>query len=108
MKESFGEFIRKLRKQKKYTLTQLAAKLGIDSGALSKIENSKKKFDEKLLPILAEIFNLDLETIKDEYISEKIAYTIYENKCSDNVYKLAEQKVKYIKQKKIKQGRLDL
>ena len=108
MKESFGEFIRKLRKQKKFTLTQLAAKLGIDSGALSKIENSKRKLDEKLLPILADIFDLDLETIKDEYISEKIAYTIYENNCSDKVYKLAEQKVKYIKQNEVKQGTLDI
>ncbi|WP_457618976.1 helix-turn-helix domain-containing protein [Lutibacter sp.] len=108
MKENFGEYIRKLRKQKKYTLTQLAAKLGIDSGALSKIENSKRKLDEKLLPILANIFDLDLETIKDEYISERIAYTIYENGCSDKIYQLAEQKVRYIKQRKVKQGKLEL
>jgi len=107
MKKSFGEYIRKLRQQKKFTLTQLAAKLGVDSGALSKIENSKRRLDEKLLPTLAEIFELDLETIKDEYISERIAYTIYENNCSDKVYKLAEQKVNYIKQKNIKQGNLD-
>ena len=66
MKENFGEYIKKLRKQKQFTLTQLAAKLGIDSGALSKIENNKRKLDEKLLPKLAEIFNLDLATIKDE------------------------------------------
>ena len=108
MRESIGEYIRKLRKQNKFTLTQLAAKLGIDSGALSKIENNKRKLDEKLLPKLAEIFDLDLNIIKDEYISEKIAYTIYENNCSDKVYKLAEQKVKYIKQNKIKQGKLEL
>lgn len=108
MRESFGEYIRKLRKHKQFTLTQLAAKLGIDSGALSKIENNKRKLDEKLLPKLAEIFDLDLSIVKDEYISERIALAIYENNCSDNVYKLAEQKVKYIKQRKIKQGKLEL
>ncbi len=107
MKESFGEYIRKLRKERKYTLTQLAAKLGIDSGALSKIENNKRKLDEKLLPKLAEIFDLDLATVKDEYVSERMAYTIYEIGCSDNVYKLAEQKVRYIKSQKVKQGKLD-
>ena len=99
MEANFGEYIRKLRTQNGLTLTQLGAKLGIDSGALSKIETGKKEFDEACLPKLAETFNLDLETLKSELISEKIAYTLYQNKCNDNVLTLAEEKVKYIRQK---------
>ena len=99
MEANFGEYIRTLRTQSGLTLTQLGAKLGIDSGALSKIETGKKEFDEACLPNLAETFNLDLETLKSELISEKIANTLYQYKCNDNVLTLAEEKVKYIRQK---------
>lgn len=106
MKENFGAFIKKLRTNKGLTLTQLGAQLGVDSGALSKIENCKKKLDEKALPKLAKVFKLDLNQIRDEYFSEMIAYEIYENKCSENVLTLAEEKVKYIRTKNTKQGKL--
>lgn len=99
MKTSFGEYIRNLRNQNGLTLTQLGAQLGIDSSALSKIETGKKQFDENCLPKLAETFNLDLETLKSELISEKIANTLYQYKCNDNVLILAEEKIKYIRQK---------
>jgi transcriptional regulator with XRE-family HTH domain len=104
METNFGEFIRKLRTQNGWTLTQLGAKLGIDSGALSKIETGKKEFDEGCLPKLSNAFSIDLEMLKSELISEKIAKTLYQNKCNDNVLILAEQKVKYIRQKNTKQS----
>jgi len=103
MKESFGEYIRKLRVENGLTLTQLAAYLGIDSGALSKIENGKKKLDVKVLPKIAKKFNLDLDFLKNEFISEQIAYKVYESNCTSEVLQLAEEKIKYIKQKKVKQ-----
>ncbi|MDP3359405.1 MAG: helix-turn-helix transcriptional regulator [Lutibacter sp.] len=108
MEANFGEYIRKLRTQSGWTLTQLGAKLGIDSGALSKIETGKKEFDEELLPNLSVAFNLDYEMLKSELISEKIAKTLYQYKCNDNVLTLAEQKVKYIRQKNTKQTTLKL
>jgi transcriptional regulator with XRE-family HTH domain len=103
METNFGEYIRKLRTQNGWTLTQLGAKLGIDSGALSKIETGKKEFDEELLSNLADAFNLDYEMLKSELISEKIAKKLYQYQCNDNVLTLAEQKVKYIRSKNIKQ-----
>ena len=39
MKQYFGEYIRNLRTEKGFTLTQLGAKLDLDSANLSKIEN---------------------------------------------------------------------
>lgn len=103
MKETFGEYIRKLRVENGLTLTQLAAYLGIDSGALSKIENGMKKLDEKVLPKIAEKFNLDLEILKNEFVSEQIAYKIYESNCSNEVLQLTEKKINYIKQRNVKQ-----
>lgn len=108
MKETFGEYLKNLRVENKMTLTQLGAKLGIDSGALSKIENGKRKLDEKILPQIAKTFKLNLKELKDEFISELIAYKIYENNCTDKVLTLAEEKIEYIKQKNFKQGNLNL
>lgn len=53
-------------------------------------------------------FELNLDTTKDEYINERIAYTISENGCSDKIYQLAEQKMRCIKQRKAKQGTSDI
>lgn len=104
----FGKYIRKIRTEHGLTLTQLGAQLNIDSGALSKIENGKKKLDANCLPMLSGIFNLDLNDLKDEYFSEVIADEIYKNQCSDKVLILAEEKVRYIKNNNLKQGELDL
>ena len=60
MKQSFGEYIRKLRTEMGFTLTQLGAKLDLDSANLSKIENGKRDFDEKRLKKMAEVFQLKL------------------------------------------------
>lgn len=106
MKKSIGEFIHDLRIESGQTLTQLGAKLDLDSGALSKIENGKKTLDEKTLPKLAEVFNLNYEELKEEFISELIAYKVFESGCTNNVLSLAEQKIQYIKQNNIEQIKL--
>lgn len=108
MKSRFGEYIRKLRTEKGLTLTQLGGQLNIDSGALSKVENGKKKLDSSFLPKLSEIFDLDLNNLRDEYFSELIANEVYKNKCSDKVLIMAGKKINYIKNSNLKQGELDL
>lgn len=108
MKPKFGEFIRKLRVDNGLTLTQLAAKLDMDSANLSKIETGKRDFDEKRIPMLATVFDLDIGELKEELLSEKIAYKLYEFNCSEKVLYLAEEKVKYLRQENSKQGKLNL
>lgn len=108
MKKTFGEYVRQLRKSKEYTLTQLAAKLNMDSANLSKIETGKREFDEKRLGLLAKEFDLDFKELKDEYFSEVIAKKLYDNQCSIKVFQLAEQKIKYMQLKNTKQAELNL
>ena len=96
--ETFGEYIRNLRNQNSLTLTQLAAKL--DSANLSKIENGKREFDEKRLDKLAIVFNLNIESLRQEYFSDIIAKKVYDNNCSEGILILAEEKVKYLQQQK--------
>jgi HTH-type transcriptional regulator, competence development regulator len=103
MKKTFGEYIRALRLESGLTLTQLAAQLDMDSANLSKVENGKRDFDEKRLEKLAETFELKLEKLKVEFYSDMIAKKIYQTNCSKDTLILAEQKVKYLKQKDFKQ-----
>ncbi len=108
MKETFGEYIRKLRTENELTLTQLAAKLNLDSANLSKIENGKREFDENRLQKLASTFDLNIDQLKAEFYSDLIAKKLYETDCNNEVFILAEQKIAYLKQKNLSQAKLDL
>ena len=103
MKKYFGEYIKQLRTEKGLTLTQLGAKLNLDSANLSKIENGKRDFDEKRLTQLAEVFNLDIQELKTEFFSDLFAKKLYESSSSTDALILAEKKVKYLRQINIKQ-----
>lgn len=96
MEETFGQYLKDLRTQRGFTLTQLAAKLNIDSANLSKIENGKREFDEKRLPKLCKIFKLDKTQMAKELLSEKIAKSVYEKNLDTTILELAEQKIKYM------------
>jgi transcriptional regulator with XRE-family HTH domain len=99
MKATFGEYIRQLRTDKGFTLTELAALLKLDSANLSKIENNKREFDEKRLDKLANAFDLDFEKLKTEYFGDQFAKKMYAYNCSTETLIVAEEKVNYLKRK---------
>ena len=107
MKATFGEYIRQLRTDKGYTLTELAALLKLDSANLSKIENGKREFDEKRLDKLATVFDLDIEKLKVEYFGDQFAKKMYAYNCSTETLIVAEEKVNYLKNINAKQGELE-
>jgi transcriptional regulator with XRE-family HTH domain len=107
MRETFGEYIHKLRVENGLTLTKLAAALDIDQSTLSKIENQKRTIPEDILPKLAKVFKLDVKSLEREFYSEKIAQIIYQESDSTELLKLAEEKAKYFKTKKSRQGNLN-
>ena len=106
--ESFGNYIRRLRMEQGLNQTELAAKIGLDSGGLSKVENGKKELKEVKLELLAKALKADLADIKEQYLSEKFAVDCFIYKCSETVFQLAEKKAKYYKSLKTKQGILNL
>jgi transcriptional regulator with XRE-family HTH domain len=106
MKETFGEYIHNLRVENGLTLTKLAAALDIDQSTLSKIENQKRNVPEEILPKLAKVFKLDIKKLEKEFFSEKIAEMIYHVPDSTEVLILAEEKAKYYRVSKVKQGNL--
>ncbi|MCZ2102628.1 MAG: helix-turn-helix domain-containing protein [Chitinophagales bacterium] len=106
MKTTFGEYIRQLRTDKGFTLTELAALLKLDSANLSKIETGKREFDEKRLERLANAFNLDIEELKTEYFADQFAKKIYQYNCSTETLIVAEEKVNYLKSRNVKQDEI--
>jgi HTH-type transcriptional regulator, competence development regulator len=106
MKETFGEYVKKLRKEHELTLTQLAAQLDLDSANLSKIENGIREFDGKRLNKLANVFQLDLDKLKTEFYSDFIAKKLYETNCNNETLILAEKKIEYLKQRNSTQAKI--
>lgn len=97
-KVTFGEYIKELRINQKFTLTQLAAKLDLDSANLSKIENGKRDFDEKRLFKLAKVFKLNTKELQREFVSDQIAKKIFECNCTKEMLVAAEEKAEYRRQ----------
>ena len=106
MKATFGEYIRQLRTDKGFTLTELAALLKLDSANLSKIENGKREFDEKRIDKLANAFDLDFEKLKVEYFGDQFAKKMYAYNCSSETLMVAEEKVNYLKSINVKQAEI--
>ena len=96
MESSFGQYLRTLREERKYSLSELAKLIDINATNLSKIERGARDFDMKRLSKLCEIFSLDYKSMEEELFSEKKKKKICENNYDSSILKLAEQKIKYI------------
>jgi len=108
--ESFGNYIRRLRTEKGLNQTELAAKVKLDSGSMSKVENDKKHLDEEKLVLLAKALNIDNEIMKKQYLSDQFAKESVKYKVEQyqDIYELAESKTKYYFNVSTKQGILKI
>lgn len=108
--ESFGSYIRRLRAEKGLNQTELAAKVKLDSGSMSKVENDKKHLCEEKLILLAKALHIDTEIMKKQYLSDQFAKESVKYKVEEPqaVYELAETKTKYYNNTSVKQGTLKI
>jgi transcriptional regulator with XRE-family HTH domain len=107
-RESFGEHLKKLRDERKLPIRKVASVLDIDPSTLSKIERGERTANKEMLPLLAELFNEDEKTLSVILFSDKIAYQILEEENSNEILKVAEEKIQYLKNRNLKQGSFDL
>lgn len=63
----FGEYIRRARTERGMTLKDLSVHLKLDTANLSKIENGQRSFDEKKIPILCQVLELDENQVRQEF-----------------------------------------
>ena len=76
--ESFGEYIRELRKQKNLSLRIVSSEINIDQSTLSKIERNEKLAPQYIVKPLATLYNQDYRIFQTRYLSEKIYREIKE------------------------------
>jgi HTH-type transcriptional regulator, competence development regulator len=95
-----GEIIRKLREEREMPLRKLAALLDIDQSTLSKIERNERNANEEMITKIAQIFNTDFKSLKVNLLSDRIAYDLLDETLSNEVLKVAEAKIAYLKKSK--------
>lgn len=98
--QATGDIIRQLREERQLPLRKIAAVLDIDTSYYSKIERSEKKATKEQIQKLEYFFKLEKDSIMIPFLSEKILYEISEEECAEQVLKIAEKKVKYLKAQK--------
>lgn len=101
---TFGEFLRKERERKEMNQSDFGQKIGIIMTDISKIENGRKKFPFQNLQKLADFIGKEIEALKTLYVADIIVEEVHKYECSDDVFSVAEEQSKYIKNKNVKQG----
>ena len=104
---SFGHFIKTEREKREWTQTEFGAKIGINSSAISRIENGTQKFSKSKLKSLSKLLNLDLQRVTDLFFADKFAREAFKYKCSESIFSVAEDTAKYIRNTNTKQGKLN-
>jgi transcriptional regulator with XRE-family HTH domain len=103
---SFGHFIKTEREKREWTQTEFGAKIGINSSAISRIENGTQKFSKTKLESLSKLFNLDMQNVTDLFFADKFAREAFKYKCSESIFSVAEDTAYYLRNTNIKQGKL--
>ncbi len=90
-----GEIIRVKREKNGLLLRHVSAQLDIDTAILSKIERGERKATREQITRLADLLELDKETLLIQYLSEKILYEIEDEDLGIQALKVAEKQMKY-------------
>lgn len=103
---SFGKFIKSEREKKGWSQTEFGALIKINTPLVSRIENDKKQLTSDKIKLLAELFEMDYNAVKDLYFADKFAKEAFQYDCSENVFVVAQTQTKYFREINTKQGKL--
>lgn len=95
--ESFGEHLRALRVDTGQTLKSVAIQIGIDTSLLAKIERNERQPTKQIIRQVAQFFQVDEKDLQSNFLSDQIAYKILSEEADLSILKVAEEKVKYLK-----------
>lgn len=93
--DTFGQTIRKLRKEKGVPLRTVAAFLDIDQAILSKIESGQRKSKREQVLKLASFFQADEEEFIVLWLSDKLMYELGDEDNALKALQVAEVRVLY-------------
>lgn len=90
-----GTYIRDRREARHLLLRQVAHALDMDATMLSKVERGVRTLKEDKLPLLAELLDLDLKTLRTRWIADKVCLLIENEENPRDVLKVAESQLLY-------------
>jgi len=97
----FGNKLRELREQNGFVLRKVAAVLDIDTATLSKIELGDRQAKREYLPILSELYGINLQELEKLWLTDKVYSIIEKEEQGLNVLK--EAAICYKKSQKVYQ-----
>jgi HTH-type transcriptional regulator, competence development regulator len=106
-RSTFGEWLRQQREARQWPLRKVGALLDIDTSLVARMEKGQRQPTRAHLQTLAGVFNENLDDLLVLYLSDRIAYELSDESCSDAVLRAAEEKIKYIRAKNAVQGELE-
>lgn len=95
--ETFGNLIRIAREEKGLILRQVASAVDIDQAIISKFERGERKPSKEQVEKFADFYKIDKNHLITSWLSDQIANTILYEENIEEVLKVAEEKVKYLK-----------
>ena len=104
---SFGHFIKSEREKREWTQTEFGAKIGINTSAISRIENGSQKFSKSKLKALSKLFDTEHQHITDLFFADKFAREAFKYKCSKSIFSVAEDTANYLRNTNSKQSQLN-
>ncbi len=94
---SLGEQIRKMREDTGQTLKIVAENLEIDISLLAKIERNERQPSKTILNQIANYYHMDSKLLQIQMLSDQIASKVINENIDESIFKVAEEKVKYLK-----------
>jgi len=104
--QNFGDWLRTQREVRGWPQRKVAARLDVDTSIVAKMEKNQRPATRNHLQLLAELFEADFQTLLVLYLSDRVAYELMEESCSEAILQAAEQKIKYLRQKNAVQGEI--
>jgi len=71
-KETFGEYIRRLRAERNLPLRKVAAELDVDTSTLSKVERGERPMSINYLKPLCQILKIDYKELQVRFLADSI------------------------------------
>jgi len=95
--DSFGDIIRAEREKRNLFLRQVAAAMEIDQALISKFEKGDRKPTKEQVEKFSDYFKIDKAYLITVWLSDKIVYTIQDEEFAENALKVAEKRIKFLK-----------
>ena len=81
--------------------------MDVDTSIVTRLEKGQRRPNRQLVARLATLFETPLEEVLVLYLSDQVAYELADEACADTVLRVAEEKIKYLRHKNSRQGKLE-